>query len=163
LCSLLPDSTLELDKEYFVSRDHLVSRCLEICSVLQFEFIFAKPCQSLEALILDTVDNLQIKSYLCSQQLEQQQPRRYLPEVDSDEEADFVPQNVCYSINRDKEYRKRIGFLSNVIRPLLEGYAACGACLPGLIGEQVTEKQLIERVTSECDSQLRRGFAVFGK
>jgi glycerol-3-phosphate O-acyltransferase 1/2 len=162
LCSLLPESTLEQDKEYFVSRDDLVSRCLEICSVLQFEFIFAKPCQSLETLVLDTVDNLQFKSYLnCLQH--QQAPRRSFPEVDSDEEADFVAQHVTYSINKEKEYRRRLAFLCSIIQPLLEGYAACGACLPGLIGQQVTEKQLIERVTSECDSQLRRGFAIYGK
>jgi len=162
LCSLLPESTLELEKEYFVSRDDLVSRCLEICSVLQFEFIFAKPCQSLETLVLDTVDNLQFKSYLnCPQH--QQAPRRSLPEVDSDEEADFVVQHVSYSINKEKEYRRRIAFLCSVIQPLLEGYAACASCLPGLVGQQVTEKQLIERVTAECDSQLKRGFAIFGK
>lgn len=111
-------------------------------------------------IVIDTVDNLQVKSYLsCTQQ---QQSRHSLPEVDSDEEADFVAQHVSYSINKEKEYRRRIAFLCSVIQPLLEGYAACGACLPGLVGQQVTEKQLIERVTSECDSQLRRGFAIFG-
>ncbi|CAB3369445.1 Hypothetical predicted protein [Cloeon dipterum] len=158
ICSLLPKSTLELDTEYFVSRDDLVSRCIEICSVLQFEFIFAKPCQSLETVILDTVENLHHKSYL----LHEQEPRkRHLSEVDSDEEADFVPQYVSYAINCEKEYRRRLGFLCSTIRPLLEGYAAAATCLDNLVGQQLTEKQLLERITAECDSQLKSEFAIF--
>ncbi|XP_059468848.1 glycerol-3-phosphate acyltransferase 1, mitochondrial [Neocloeon triangulifer] len=161
LCSLLPESTLEEEKEHFVGRDELVSRCLEICSVLQFEFILAKPCQSLETLVLDTIDDLQHKGYLEVDESNFQRRRHFSDDFDSEEEADFVPPHVCYSINKGIEYRKRLGFLCSVVRPLLEGYAACATCLPSLAGQQVTEKQLLERVTAECDSQLRRGFALF--
>lgn len=41
---------------YKVSMDDILKNSLELCEIFQFEFIFAKPCESLEFVINESVD-----------------------------------------------------------------------------------------------------------
>lgn len=49
--------SLDLKAGTVLQRD-LLSTTLELCNILQYEFIFCKPCQNLEATILDCIDGL---------------------------------------------------------------------------------------------------------
>lgn len=41
-----------------LTQPDLLQATLDLCNILRYEFIFSKPCQNLEAMILDCVDNL---------------------------------------------------------------------------------------------------------
>lgn len=49
--------SLDTSSGYIAQRD-LVESTLDLCNILQYEFIFCKPCQNLEAIVLDCIDNL---------------------------------------------------------------------------------------------------------
>lgn len=66
-------------------------------------------------------------------------------------------------VNDDSEYRDKLRFLVSTLRPLLEAYAASGASLVRLVGNESTERNLVQDVMAETDAQLRRGFALFGE
>lgn len=44
-----------------VSQPDLLQAAMELCNILRYEFIFCKPCQNVEVMILDCIDNLIIK------------------------------------------------------------------------------------------------------
>lgn len=41
-----------------VSQDVLIEKSLKLCNILKYEFIFCKPCQELERIIIETIMNL---------------------------------------------------------------------------------------------------------
>lgn len=44
-----------------VTQTDLLQAALDLCNILRYEFIFCKPCQNLDAMILDCIDNLIIR------------------------------------------------------------------------------------------------------
>lgn len=44
-----------------VSQQDLLQATLDLCNILRYEYIFCKPCQNLEAMILDCIDNLIVR------------------------------------------------------------------------------------------------------
>ena len=51
-----PKAIAENDIYFF--QDKVVEKALEVCDILKYEFIFCKPCQDLENVIIDTLGNL---------------------------------------------------------------------------------------------------------
>lgn len=45
----------------FVNQDDLLEAAQELCDILQYEFIFAKPCQNLDASIIDCIEDLIVR------------------------------------------------------------------------------------------------------
>lgn len=44
-----------------VSQPDLLQATQDLCNILRYEFIFCKPCQNFDAMILDCVDNLIVR------------------------------------------------------------------------------------------------------
>lgn len=44
--------------ELIVYQSELVSSALQVCDILKYEFIFCKPCQNLEQVIISTIEHL---------------------------------------------------------------------------------------------------------
>lgn len=42
----------------YVGQQELVDTCLDLCDIFQYEFIFCKPCQNLESIIWDCIEDL---------------------------------------------------------------------------------------------------------
>lgn len=42
----------------FVTQTDLLQATQDLCNILRYEFIFCKPCQEMDAMILDCIDNL---------------------------------------------------------------------------------------------------------
>lgn len=47
-----------------VSQRELVEATLELCNIFQYEFIFCKPCQSMEMTVLECIDDLALKKQI---------------------------------------------------------------------------------------------------
>lgn len=41
-----------------INQGDLLEACLEVCDILQYEFLFCKPCQDLEESLIDCISNL---------------------------------------------------------------------------------------------------------
>lgn len=46
------------NNELEIFQSELVSSALQVCDILKYEFIFCKPCQNLESVIISTIENL---------------------------------------------------------------------------------------------------------
>lgn len=58
LKSILATALCVMDlRSGYVYEEELMIHCLELCDILQFEFILCKPCQSKESAILDVIDD----------------------------------------------------------------------------------------------------------
>lgn len=59
LQSIVATALFTLDTSLgFVNQDDLVEAATELCDILQNEFIFVKPCQNLDAVIIDCIEEL---------------------------------------------------------------------------------------------------------
>lgn len=52
-----------------VHRGQLISKCIELCEVMQYEFIFTKTCQSLETALNEVMDTFLTSDILIPQQV----------------------------------------------------------------------------------------------
>lgn len=64
-CSVKSDENCR----FIVGMDEIVKKGLELCEIFQFEFIFAKPCDSIEYVIAETVDKFIRMSILSTQEV----------------------------------------------------------------------------------------------
>lgn len=69
LQSQINDSTALAQNNIIVSQDLLVEKSLKLCDIFKYEFIFCKPCQDLERVIIDTVINLSHKEIIILQEV----------------------------------------------------------------------------------------------
>lgn len=44
-----------------VYQEDLLSAALDLCNIFQYEFIFCKPCQNLDATILDCIEDMAVR------------------------------------------------------------------------------------------------------
>nr|CAD7408082.1 unnamed protein product [Timema poppensis] len=54
-----------------IGQDKLIEYSLELFDILQFEFIFSKPCQYLDSLVMEAIENLKVKEILLEPEEEQ--------------------------------------------------------------------------------------------
>lgn len=58
LKSQINDPKAIAENNIIIFQDNLVERAFEVCDILKYEFIFCKPCQELEHVIVDVIRNL---------------------------------------------------------------------------------------------------------
>ncbi|XP_049780359.1 glycerol-3-phosphate acyltransferase 1, mitochondrial isoform X1 [Schistocerca cancellata] len=146
-----------------ISEEAIILRAYELCNILQFEFIFCKPCQMLENVIIDKLDNFKYKDIL-SQDIvcyteEQERSRRLaryiLPDDSSDEESYTKPTH--YVVNLDAKSIEHLRYFEGLLRPLIDTYAISADVLSRLVGRQLLEKELVQEILAEIKTQIDLG------
>lgn len=56
-------------KNILLNERDLIDHSLELCEILQFEFVFHKPCQGLEEVLLSTLGDFRTKELLSSSEV----------------------------------------------------------------------------------------------
>ncbi|XP_025834575.1 probable glycerol-3-phosphate acyltransferase, mitochondrial, partial [Agrilus planipennis] len=152
----------------YIFENDLVESSMDLCEILQFEFIFHKPCQSLDVCILDCVDDFIVKREVLqrdninSQDLER--GRRLAQELfdeddvlDGEEEGDRG-QNMPKLLISSEEFAKgTLEFLRNLLLPLIEAYSVTAFCLEKLVGRSMLEGDLVKDVVKEMRRQVDSG------
>lgn len=52
-----------------VYRGHIMAKCIDLCEIMQYEFIFTKTCQSLEVALSEVMDTFISSEILIPQQV----------------------------------------------------------------------------------------------
>lgn len=52
-----------------VSEDAIIKHAIELCDILQFEFIFSKPCEQLDYALSEVVDKFKFHEILISDEV----------------------------------------------------------------------------------------------
>lgn len=147
----------------FISQDDLLKNSLEICDILQYEFLFCKPCQNLETVISITIDDLVLKEILILHaNVESKMSQRLKEELfddDIDEEVQRVPDYEVIKTEKNLQYLK---FLRNILNQWLEPYSLTAFCLDKIVDTEVLEQDYVKDVLEEMKEQFQRGEIKYG-
>lgn len=176
--SLLPFDMYKSDAgqksgSYLIRLDSLIEAAYELCDILQFEFIFTRPCEHLETVIVDRIDNLCVSSILVKDENVEpedcEKGHRYPRKIpsyidfDSDEEMEAAIPHPKYSVNMERDALRRLDFLHGLLRPLVDTYAASANILERLSSRTLPEKELVHEVLTEVKVQLDNGRCHYGE
>lgn len=172
LQSRVHDPTATAPKNITVYRESLVERALTLCDILKYEFIFCKPCQQLEHVILETIqglchmDMLTLKEDVLDTNGWAGLSRRHLiDELLGDDFADAhrPPRPMLYKLNLRPKQAKKMEFLHTLLRPLVDTYTFSAFTLRKLVGRSLSERDLVHEILSEIKTNLDRGTVSYGE
>ncbi|XP_053977074.1 glycerol-3-phosphate acyltransferase 1, mitochondrial isoform X1 [Hylaeus volcanicus] len=154
-----------------VSQDLLIQRSLKLCDIFKYEFIFCKPCQELERIVIEVIENLSYTSIITLQEecylTEELWSRRYAQKFDDSSDEEHCNQNrakhIQYKLSLVPEDAKRMEFLHTLLRPLVDTYTFSAFTLKKLVGRSLSEKDLVQEVLSELKTNLDRGIVNYGE
>ncbi|CAH1970223.1 unnamed protein product [Acanthoscelides obtectus] len=144
-----------------VVHQDLVDNVLELCDVFQYEFLFCKPCQSLEEVVMGCIDDLVYRKQIFlvdnnpenELNLRSRRIARQFDDQDAEQDVEAIPQKI-YKINPNKEAVDTLKYLRVPLMPLIESYAITAFTLDKLVGRQLLENELIDDVLNELKAQL---------
>lgn len=154
-----------------VSQDVLIEKSLKLCNILKYEFIFCKPCQELERIIIETIMNLshtdlitlQEESYL----QEELWSKRYAKTFDNSSDEEYCnknkTKNIQYKLNLIPDHINRMEFLHVSLQPLIDTYTFSAFILRKLVGRSLSERDLIHEIIRELKTNFSRGIIKYGE
>jgi len=126
----------------------LLTTCIELCGLLQYEFIFQPPCQTLEYAIRKSMEDLKSQGLLRFN-------RARFNSKGSESDLNFRSIDSVY-ISQDSNSIQRLQFLHRLIAPILETYSASSQVLHRLVGHEAPEKHLEMEMLAEIKCHLRQ-------
>lgn len=156
-------SVLDMSSGY-VREEALLQHCLEICDILQFEFIFCKPCQTIESAIANTIDEFIMRDEIFlqnSNSVEYERSRKLAEELLGDDVVEEKP--IDHQIRIDEKTTKHIKFLRDLLKPWIECYSWTAFTLEKVVGETTMENEMIKNVIAEMKRQYLLGHVLYGE
>ncbi|EEB10214.1 glycerol-3-phosphate acyltransferase, putative [Pediculus humanus corporis] len=169
ICSALK---FESENEYWVQKDDIVKNALDLCDVLQYEFIFTKPCESLEYAINETIDKFKFMEIITTKETgklgyESWNSWGAKNFEDTDNDDDYFHQyhpSVTYTVNYKNNEEEKLELFHTILRPLVDAYLATAKCLNILIEKEMTESEFVREVLNEIKTQLQHdGYCSYGE
>ncbi|XP_043469028.1 glycerol-3-phosphate acyltransferase 1, mitochondrial isoform X1 [Leptopilina heterotoma] len=171
LKSQMNDPRAIAENDIKIYQDDLVERAIEVCDILKYEFIFCRPCQELEHVIVDVIRGLcssGIISLIEEAYLEEELwSRRYAKTFDdsSDEEYSNVnrTRKIQYKLSLIPEHSDRMEFLHRIARPLIDTYSFSAFSLKKLVSRSTMEKEFLQEILKEIKSNIDSGAVSYGE
>lgn len=132
-----------------VTPTELIDSTLDLCQILQYEFIFCKPCQSLEQYVRYCIDDLANRRNIFHVQENLICTPRVRLEFDEDDDQKDETVEKCYAFNDTTEVKGHLNHLRGLVLPLIEAYAITAFTLDKLIGRQLLESEFLQEVLKE--------------
>lgn len=148
-----------------VKFSELLEEVLELCKLLQYEFILCKPCQQLEHVVTSCIDDLTVRHKIFLENNENEQvlkSRRIAKQFDDDDDLVEAAEKP-YILNTQTESLEYLKFLRGLVQPLIETYAITAFVLEKLVGRSLIENELVEDVIKELQLQLGQNTINYGK
>ncbi|XP_044753741.1 glycerol-3-phosphate acyltransferase 1, mitochondrial isoform X3 [Coccinella septempunctata] len=151
----------------FIQADHLMEAATELCNILQYEFIFCKPCQTLDNTIQCYLDDLIYRKNLFIMEDEsamQSRSRRMARQFDDDDDDENIPYiSPKYQLNNDPKVLEYLEFYRVIILPLLECYAVSAQTIISLTDETILETDLIKDILDNLQMQLLNNSVLYSE
>lgn len=148
----------------FVSQDILVQKTLELCDILQYEFLFCKPCQSLETTVTNTIDDMMLKEvFILHAPVETRMSKRLQEELFDDETNEGLQKVPEYEIVKSDKNVQYLRFLRNILKQWLEPYSISAQCLERVVETEMVEQDFVKDVLREMKEQFEMGTITYGK
>lgn len=148
-----------------VKYSELLEEVLDLCKLMQYEFILCKPCQSLEHVVNGCIDDLIVryKIFIENDESEQVQKSRRIAKQFDDDDDDLLETEKPYILNNQIESLEYLKFLRGLVQPLIETYAITAFVLEKLVGRSLLENELVEDVINELQLQLGQNTINYGE
>lgn len=169
-----------------VSRRQLHRTCLEFCDLMKYEFILAKPCQSLDTLLDDCIDKLRDRELLAQPTVEytdeQQAAQRLAAHMELDDYYDDDDTDNSFSdgmpdrhnVTDDDDDQERVFLpaekhcdrivLQSVLAPFTNTYTAVAVSLNALVGgNAMVEGEFIKQCIREITNRVEGGQCKYGE
>ncbi|XP_071949264.1 glycerol-3-phosphate acyltransferase 1, mitochondrial-like [Antedon mediterranea] len=152
-----------------ICKDRLLTRAMQLCDLLQFEFIFAPPCGNLTNVINDAIEELAVKGVITvKDSITGFKDQRWVRQLAAttgweSDESDSVNNSETIEINMSSENKKQLQFLQCVLGPLIEGYWLSVCNLVRLLDMDVDDNTYIRMVNMYAKERVEKGFAVFSE
>ncbi|XP_071866860.1 glycerol-3-phosphate acyltransferase mino [Bombus fervidus] len=171
LQSQINDPIAIAQNNIIVSQDILVEKSLKLCDIFKYEFIFCKPCQELERVIIDTVINLSHKEIIILQEesyLEEELwSKRFAKNFDDSSDEEYHNKNssksIRYKLNLISEHAKHMEYLRTMLQPLVDVYTFTIWSLKGLVGQSLSEKDLIQQILNDIKTNIDNGIIKYSE
>ncbi|XP_034949912.1 glycerol-3-phosphate acyltransferase 1, mitochondrial isoform X2 [Chelonus insularis] len=157
--------------EVIIFQHVLIEKAVELCDILKNEFIFYKPCQEIENVILAAIDRLIYMGLLSTNEesyLEEELwSKRYARNFDDSSDEEYAVKNASkkteYKVNLDADSLDRIEFLHTILRPLIDTYTFSAFTLRKLVGRSLLEKDIIQEILGEIKTNIDLGVVSYGE
>ncbi|XP_022098260.1 glycerol-3-phosphate acyltransferase 1, mitochondrial-like isoform X2 [Acanthaster planci] len=160
-----------------LSKEKVMSKALELCDLLQFEFIFVPPCGCLVTALSDALDKLIVSEIILSEQdvgkgsgsQDSRWARRVAAStafsLDDDDEDDY---GICtkeeqITVNVCPEQLQKLFFFQSVLGPLIEGYWLTACNLVRLLDRDLPEAEFSSIVSEYAQDRVSKGLAVYAE
>ncbi|XP_050448992.1 glycerol-3-phosphate acyltransferase 1, mitochondrial isoform X2 [Cataglyphis hispanica] len=171
LQSQINDPIAIAENNVTVFQGSLIDRALKLCDILRYEFIFCRPCQELEDIILETIYKFTHKGIISKQEkayLEDELwSKRYAKNFDDSSDEEYQREqnitNIKYKLSLNPEHSSQMEFLHMALRPLIDTYTCSAFSLMKLVGRQLCERDLVQEVLSEIKTNLDGGIVSYGE
>ncbi|KAG8186205.1 hypothetical protein JTE90_008735 [Oedothorax gibbosus] len=151
------------DSRLYVLRDKLIDKAVELCDILQFEFIAIPPCSDIVISFSDVLDQLIEKDCLhvagigiVSGRTRYGKSNTFDFESDEEEEAPVVKEQQL-KIDLKEESINHLEFLRNILSPFIESYWIAAITLFKLVDEIKEEKVFIQDMQVTAQDKLCKG------
>ncbi|KAI4479543.1 hypothetical protein M0804_010940 [Polistes exclamans] len=153
------------------TKEELIKKIINLCDMLRYELIFCKPCETLELKIDQIIDELKHSFSIkldeeCYMDIEKWSRKcsKYF-DISSDEECtENVPiRPKRYSLDLTPIEVTHMEFLHTLLRPLIDTYSCSALTLKKLIGKSLSERDLIEEVSKEIQTNLDSNAILYGE
>lgn len=155
----------ELLADVRLNENDLLEHSLKLCEVLQFEFVFCKPCENLETVISRTLDDM--KTWGMFSSLENHMRRTYSfldgSEEDFSDDDEAPIRHAFYSVSNDPNDLSQLRLYNMTLRPLIDTYVATVMSLHRLIGKQLPDIDFAKEVITEVKTHIDTGFCKYGE
>lgn len=168
----LLDGEIELlhdcDSKVMVMRQELVDKAVELTDILQFEFLFAPPCQDISTVINNVIEDLIGRECLqvCGAvKIIGDRPvnsyrNQSMYDFLSDEE-DFVERDQQLKVSLTEESLSMLQFLRCVLSPYIESYWLAACALLKLVNEEREESEFFCEMQKTAQERLHKGLLAY--
>lgn len=171
LQSQINDPVAIAQNNIMVSQNLLLQRSLKLCDIFRYEFIFCTPCQELERIVMETIENLSHTDIITLQEecclQEELWSKRYAQKFDDSSDEEYYntkkARSIQYKLSLRPEHAKRMEFLHMLLRPLVDTYTFSAFTLRKLVGQSLSESDLVHEVLNELKTNLDRGIVNYGE
>ncbi|XP_060841831.1 glycerol-3-phosphate acyltransferase 1, mitochondrial-like isoform X2 [Rhopalosiphum padi] len=154
-----------------ISRNELVEDVLFLINLLQFDFVFIKPCDSLDNIVESVIRNFEEEEIiLIDMMLEEERRSQNLAKLlncDSDDDDDYlqphVEIDVKYRVNINENSLNRLNFYRSVMMPYLECMAESAGSFLALSENSVTEREHVQTILNQMHENLEEGILSCGE
>lgn len=162
LQSQINDPVAIAENNITVLQVNLVNRALKLCDILRYEFIFCRPCQELEEIILETIYKFVHKGIISKQEKayldDELWSKRYAKNFDDSSDEEYQREreinDIKYKLSLSPEHSSQMEFLHTALRPLIDTYTCSAFNLMKLVGRSLCERDLVQEVLSEIKTNL---------